>query len=75
MDISLKYKIVEKIIQSEDDVKLNEISSILGVQESDFWTSLPDEVKKSIDKAKAELDSGQGIAHQQVMADVRKRFL
>ena len=75
MDISLKYKIVEKIIQTEDDVLLNEIKSMLGVQENDFWEALPEDVKQSINKAKAELDRGEGIPHEQVMADIRQRFL
>jgi hypothetical protein len=75
MDIALKYKMVEKIIQSDDDMILNEISSILGVQENDFWFELPKEVKESINEAKAELDRGEGIPHEEVMADVKKRFL
>jgi hypothetical protein len=75
MDIALKYKIVEKIIQSEDEQLLNEIGAILGVPEIDFWDELPSEVKQSIDKAKTELDNGEGIPHNEVMADVRARFL
>jgi hypothetical protein len=75
MDIALKYKIVEKIIQSDDDGILNEISSILGVWENDFWTELPEDVKQSIDEAKAELDRGEGIPHEEVMAEVKRRFL
>jgi hypothetical protein len=75
MDIALKYKIVEKIIQSEDEQLLSEIGSILGVPESDFWEELPEEVKQSINKAKTELDNGEGIPHNEVMAGVRERFL
>ncbi|HEY0246284.1 MAG TPA: hypothetical protein VGC01_12020 [Mucilaginibacter sp.] len=65
MDIALKYKIVEKIIQSEDDVVLNEIKSMLDVQEVDFWFDLPEEVKQSVNIAKNELNSGKGIPHNQ----------
>ena len=75
MDIALKYKIVEKIIQSEDEQLLSEIGSILGVPENDFWEELPDEIKDSINKAKTELDNGEGIPHNEVMASVRERFL
>jgi hypothetical protein len=75
MDIALKYKIVEKIIQSEDEQLLSEIGSILGVPENDFWEELPEEVKQSINKAKTELDNGEGIPHNEVMAGVRERFL
>jgi len=75
MDIALKYKIVEKIIQSEDDVLLSEVGAILGVPQTDFWHELPEEVKQSINEAKAELDRGEGLPHDQVMAEIKERFL
>lgn len=75
MDIALKYKIVEKIIQSDDDTLLNEVGAILGVPQVDFWDELPESVKQSINEAKAELDAGKGIPHDKVMADIRERFL
>jgi hypothetical protein len=75
MDIAIKYKIVEKIIQSNDDNLLNEIKSLLGLFEDDFWAELPSEVKKAVNQAKDELDRGEGIPHSQVMAEIKDRFL
>lgn len=75
MDIILKYKIVEKIIQIEDEVVLNEIKALLGFSEKDFWDDLPEEVKESINVAKAELDKGESVPREEVMAEVRKRYL
>lgn len=75
MDIALKYKIVEKIIQSNDDNLLNEIRSLIGLSETDFWAEIPVEVKQAINKAKAELDRGEGIPHAQVMTEIKGRFL
>lgn len=72
MDISLKYRIVEKIIQSNDEILLNEIKSLVGLSEGDFWTELPAEVKQAVNKAKAELDRGEGIPHAQVMEGMKK---
>ncbi|WP_454801052.1 hypothetical protein [Mucilaginibacter phyllosphaerae] len=74
MDIALKYKIVEKIIQSSDDNILNQIKTLLNVPELDFWDDIPESIKKAIDEAKEELDRGEGIAHSDVMADVKSRF-
>ena len=75
MDIKQKNRIVEKILQSEDDVLLNEIDSLLTSSKHDFWNDLPPEVKRSIDIAKAELDNGEGIPHKQVMSEIKARYL
>ena len=75
MDIKQKNKIVEKIMQSEDDVLLNEIDSLLTGSKHDFWNDLPGAIKRSIDQAKTELDSGEGIPHQQVMSEIKARYL
>jgi hypothetical protein len=75
MEIALKYKIVEKIIQSDDEAVLNEIVALLGVGENDFWHDLPDNVKLQIDNAITQLDEGQGILHEDVMTAAKDRFL
>lgn len=75
MDIALKYRIVEKIIQSNDDTLLNEIKALVGLSEGDFWTELPTELKQAVNKAKAELDRGEGIPHSRVIAEIKKRYL
>lgn len=75
MDIKMKNKIVEKIIQSNDEILLNEIKSLVGLSEGDFWNELPDKVKQSVNKAKGELDGGQGSEHTKVVQKVKSRFL
>ncbi len=67
MDIALKDKIVEKIIQSNDDS--------IGLSETDFWSDLPTPVQQAIDKAKNKLDQGEGTPHEEVMAKIKSRFL
>jgi hypothetical protein len=75
MDSALKYKIVEKIIQSEDDKLLNEVGAILGLPQVDYWSELPPEVKQSINEAIAQLDNGEGIPHNEVITSIKERFL
>lgn len=73
MDSALKYKIVEKIVQSNDEVLLNEIKSLIGFSEEvDFWTVLPEEVKQVINEAKTELDNGEGIPNIEVMGGIEQ---
>ncbi|WP_026902556.1 hypothetical protein [Pedobacter glucosidilyticus] len=75
MDISLKYKIVEKIVTSNDEALLNEIQSLIGLSESDFWSDIPLEVKKAIHQSQLEHDKGEGIPNPQVMEEMKSRFL
>jgi hypothetical protein len=75
MGNELKYKLVEKIIQSNDAILLNEIKTLMGLADEDFWLEVPTEVKNAINKAKMELDNGEGTQHDQVMAEVSNRFL
>ncbi|WP_295792510.1 hypothetical protein [Mucilaginibacter sp.] len=75
MDIVIKQQIAEKIIQSDDDFLLNEIKSLVGLSDDDFWDELPSEAKQAINIAKAELDRGEGIPHNEVMAEMKSRFL
>ncbi len=75
MDIALKHKIAEKIIESNDEDLLNEIKSLVGLSDKDFWGDLPSEVKQAISQAKDELDRGEGIPHAQVISEMKNRFL
>lgn len=75
MDIAVKNKIVEKIMQSDDDLLLNEVKALVGLSDKDFASELPLEVKQAINKAKSQLDAGEGIPHDQVMSEVKSRFL
>jgi hypothetical protein len=74
MDASLKYKLVETIINTNDDAVLNEIQALLKNDQSDFWLDLPDDLKSGIDEAGAQLDQGEGIPHDQVMKDIKSLF-
>ena len=74
MDIALKHKIAEKIIESNDENLLNEIKSSGGLSDRDFWVDLPSEVKQAISQAKDELDRGEGIPHAEVMTEMKIAF-
>jgi hypothetical protein len=43
--------------------------------EGDSWNEIPDQIKQAIQHAKNEIDSGLGIPHAAVMAEVKARFL
>ena len=58
-----------------DESTLYQLEAIKKSSEKDFWDELPDGVKQSIDNAKTELEKGEGIPHEKVMAEIKSRFL
>jgi len=70
MDAALKYKLVEKIIQSDDDALLDQVKQVLGIKDTDYWRELPPALKTEIHTAKSELDKGMGIPHSQAVAEI-----
>jgi hypothetical protein len=61
-------------MKAKNDISNSEVNLHSNAKE-DFYTQLPSKVKQDIDKAKNELDRGEGIPHQQVMSEIRKRYL
>lgn len=75
MDISLKYGIIEQIIQSSDDALLRQIKMLLDSDDKeDFWKNLSEESRSAIHLAKDELEQGKGIPHATVMKGIRAQF-
>jgi hypothetical protein len=75
MDISTKYKIVEKIINSEDELLLGEIKDLLEVSEKDFWNGLSESTKNSINRGLDESRRGLTRPHDEVISETKNRFL
>ncbi len=75
MDISTKYKIVEKIINSEDELLLSEIKNLLAVSEKDFWNGLNESTKNSINRGLDESRKGLTRPHDEVISEMKNRFL
>lgn len=74
MDAATKFKMVEKIITSEDDALLDEVKSLLGLSDHDFWDDLSDSTKASIQKGLEEFKRGETRPHDEVMAEIKARF-
>lgn len=75
MDVATKYKIVEKIINSEDELLLGEIKDLLAVSEKDFWNGLSESTKTSINRGLDESRKGLTRPHDQVISEIKTRFL
>jgi hypothetical protein len=47
----------------------------LEISENDFWNKIPVETQQGINKAKGELDRGEGIPHAEIMSEIKAQFL
>ena len=74
MDIAVKYKIVEKIIHTEDEALLKEIDALLNISNTDFWSSLPASTQASIQRGLEDVAQGRTRPHQEVIKDIKARF-
>ncbi len=74
MDKLEKDALVQKLISTEDDAILDQVKVILS-DDKDFWDDLPEHVKEGINKAKEDIKQGKGIPHEQVMAEIKARYL
>jgi len=74
MEAALKYKLVERIINTDDDMVLQEVQALLEMASDDFWDTLPDVAKRHFEEACEQLDRGEGIPHEEVMDEAKRLF-
>ena len=71
MDIAIKYKIVERIVNTEDETLLKEIDALLAISKEDFWTNLSASTQASIQRGLEDAEQGKTRPHQEVMKDIK----
>tara|TARA_Y100001949_G_C15831492_1_gene262189 strand:+ start:424 stop:657 length:234 start_codon:yes stop_codon:yes gene_type:complete len=75
VDSTIKYKIISKIINSDDEKQLQAVKSILGIKDDeDFWDELSVEDQASIDEGLNQLEKGKYVSHQSVKEEITRRF-
>ena len=74
MNVKEKNILIKKLLDTEEDVLLNQVKIILE-SDFDFWNQLPEEIKRSVKKAKQELNDGKSIPHHLIMSEVKKKYL
>ena len=63
MDSITKYKIVEKIVNTEDETLLKEIYALLDMAETDFWQDLSPTTQASIQRGLADMQQDKTRPH------------
>jgi predicted transcriptional regulator len=73
MDIqSIKLELIRWLTELRDPEALKQISAIK--EGRDWWDDISEEERNSIDIGMAELDSGKGISHEEVIKKVGRKY-
>ena len=75
MENNLKYDLIQKIVKTEDDTVLEQIRQLLESISNDWYFSISEEEKNSIQRGKEDLDKGIKFSHADVMAEAKAKFL
>lgn len=72
----LKYTLFKVIDAINDNKTLKDIYSFVSKKTgADFWDSLTIEQKNEIESALKELEGGQGVSHEKVMAKYKSKYM
>ena len=74
MNSDTKYKIVERIVNTNDETLLKEIYALLDMSETDFWHDLSPSVQASIEQGLEDVRQGKTRSHQEVISEIKARF-
>ncbi|MEK7253932.1 MAG: hypothetical protein AAB316_04255 [Bacteroidota bacterium] len=73
-----KYRLIESIIHLRDEQVLGKHEALMWQFKKnssiDFWNELTEVEKESIELSIKQLEAGEGIPHETVMAEFRKRY-
>jgi hypothetical protein len=69
---STKIDLAKKLLATNDKDLINYIKAIFSTQSEDWWETLPEEIKNSVNKGLKQAESGHTIPHSQVMKKYKK---
>jgi hypothetical protein len=71
MEANLKYSLIEKLVNTEDDAVLNQIKDFLEI-EKNYWDTLNPKLKESIETGLLQIEKKDYIPHEQVLKNIRE---
>lgn len=75
MDLISKYDLIEKIVNTENEILLHQVKHLLEEQEVESWANLNPALKASIKRGLAQSEKGEATAHKKVMNRLRKKYV
>ncbi len=70
MDANLKYHLIEKIVQTNNETLLQEIKGLLEAAPGELREQMSDAEQKSVERGIKQADRGEFIPHEQAWAQI-----
>jgi len=74
MEAGLKLDIIQKIVNTDDDAVLKQIKDLLDSLSNDWYFSISEEERASIQRGEKDLDAGRKFSHEEIMAEAKAKF-
>ncbi len=74
MDTQQKYKLIEKLVLSEDENLLSQIQQLIEGNELQFWDEMNPKLKASIKGGLEQSKAGIGVTHEDAMKVFRAKL-
>ncbi len=71
MDASLKYNLIEKLVNTEDEAVLSQVRDFLNV-EKNYWDTLNPKLKEALDVALLQAEKKDCLPHEQVIKNMKE---
>ncbi len=71
MDASLKYSLIEKLVNTEDEAVLNQVNDFLSL-EKNHWDTMNPKLKASLEEALLQVEKKEYVEHEQVIKNIKQ---
>ena len=69
---STKLELAKHLLNTEDVGIINHIKAVFSVQNNNWWETLPDEIKNSVNRALKQSEKGMSVPHQRIKESYSK---
>ncbi len=66
-----KLALLKRIMETDDAATLDTLKAVLDLQDDDWWETLPERVKESIEESLKDSERGRTHSHAHVMRAAR----
>lgn len=64
---TLKIELAKRLLESDDVKLIEDVKNLFDKKEQDFWNTLPEHVKRGIEKSQQQAIEGKITPHEVVM--------